>query len=73
MIGDRLLISLDFCLKIINFVARTSGSKIIKLVVRTSVLDKTINADSETELSGSENEIDWNGFCFHSDAQVKIA
>ncbi|MEG4498577.1 pentapeptide repeat-containing protein [Microcoleus sp. F10-C6] len=21
----------------------------------------------------SENEIDWNGFCFHSDAQVKIA
>ena len=36
-------------------------------------LDKTINADSETELSNSENEIDWNGFCFHSDAQVKIA
>jgi hypothetical protein len=36
-------------------------------------LDKTINADSETELSASENEIDWNGFCFHSDAQVKIA
>lgn len=36
-------------------------------------LDKIINADSETELSGSENEIDWNGFCFHSDAQVKIA
>src|SRR6476661_7221228 len=36
-------------------------------------LDKTINADSETELSDSENEIDWNGFCFHSDAQVKIA
>jgi uncharacterized protein YjbI with pentapeptide repeats len=36
-------------------------------------LDKTINADSETELSGSENEINWNGFCFHSDAQVKIA
>jgi uncharacterized protein YjbI with pentapeptide repeats len=36
-------------------------------------LDKTINADSETELSDSEDEIDWNGFCFHSDAQVKIA
>jgi len=36
-------------------------------------LDKTINADTETELSDSENEIDWNGFCFHSDAQVKIA
>ena len=36
-------------------------------------LDKTINADSETELSDSENEINWNGFCFHSDAQVKIA
>ena len=36
-------------------------------------LDKTINADSETELSNSENEINWNGFCFHSDAQVKIA
>jgi len=36
-------------------------------------LDKTINADSETELSNSQNEIDWNGFCFHSDAQVKIA
>ena len=35
-------------------------------------LDKTINADSETELSDSENEINWNGFCFHSDAQVKI-
>ena len=36
-------------------------------------LDKTINADSETKLSDSENEINWNGFCFHSDAQVKIA
>lgn len=36
-------------------------------------LDKTINADGETELSDSENEINWNGFCFHSDAQVKIA
>ncbi|MGB8687352.1 MAG: pentapeptide repeat-containing protein [Microcoleus sp.] len=36
-------------------------------------LDKTINADSETELSGSENEINWNGFRFHCDAQVKIA
>lgn len=36
-------------------------------------LDKTINADNKTELSGSENEINWNGFCFHSDAQVKIA
>ena len=36
-------------------------------------LDKTINADSETELDNSENTIDWNGFCFHSDAQVKIA
>jgi hypothetical protein len=36
-------------------------------------LDKTINADSETELSGSENEINWNGFRLHSDAQVKIA
>jgi hypothetical protein len=36
-------------------------------------LDKIINAESETELSNSENEIDWNGFCFHSDAQVKIA
>ncbi|MBD1811914.1 pentapeptide repeat-containing protein [Microcoleus vaginatus DQ-U2] len=36
-------------------------------------LDKTINADSETELSGSENEMDWNGFRLHSDAQVKIA
>ena len=36
-------------------------------------LDKTINADTETELSDSENEIDWNGFRFHSDAQVKIA
>jgi uncharacterized protein YjbI with pentapeptide repeats len=36
-------------------------------------LDKIINADSETELSNSENEINWNGFCFHSDAQVKIA
>jgi len=36
-------------------------------------LDKTINADTETELSDSENEIDWNGFCFHSEAQVKIA
>jgi uncharacterized protein YjbI with pentapeptide repeats len=36
-------------------------------------LDKKITADSETELSNSENEINWNGFCFHSDAQVKIA
>jgi len=36
-------------------------------------LDKTINADGETELSDSEDEINWNGFCFHSDAQVKIA
>ena len=36
-------------------------------------LDKIITAESETELSNSENEIDWNGFCFHSDAQVKIA
>jgi uncharacterized protein YjbI with pentapeptide repeats len=36
-------------------------------------LDKKITADSETELSNSENEIDWNSFCFHSDAQVKIA
>lgn len=36
-------------------------------------LDKTINADGETELSDSENEINWNGFCFHCDAQVKIA
>ncbi|MEG4329113.1 pentapeptide repeat-containing protein, partial [Microcoleus sp. herbarium5] len=36
-------------------------------------LDKTINADTETELSDSENEINWNGFRFHSDAQVKIA
>lgn len=36
-------------------------------------LDKTINADSETELSDSENTIDWNGFRFHSDAQLKIA
>jgi uncharacterized protein YjbI with pentapeptide repeats len=36
-------------------------------------LDKTINADSETELSDSEDEINWNGFCFHCDAQVKIA
>ncbi len=34
-------------------------------------LDKTINSDNKTELS--ENEINWNGFCFHSDAQVKIA
>ncbi len=34
-------------------------------------LDETITA--ETELSDSENTIDWNGFCFHSDAQVKIA
>ncbi|WP_293127157.1 hypothetical protein [Microcoleus sp. bin38.metabat.b11b12b14.051] len=25
------------------------------------------------ELSDSESTIDWNGFCFHSDAQVKIA
>ncbi len=38
-----------------------------------SDLDKTINADHETELSDSEKEINWNGFCFHSDAQVKIA
>ena len=36
-------------------------------------LDKTRKAKSETKLSDSENEIDWNGFCFHSDAQVKIA
>ncbi len=36
-------------------------------------LDKTINPDNKTELSDSENEIDWNGFCFHCDAQVKIA
>ena len=36
-------------------------------------LDKIITAESETELSNSENEINWNGFCFHSDAQVKIA
>jgi uncharacterized protein YjbI with pentapeptide repeats len=36
-------------------------------------LDKTINADGKTELSDSEKEINWNGFCFHSDAQVKIA
>ena len=36
-------------------------------------LDKIITAGTETELSNSENEIDWNGFCFHSDAQVKIA
>ncbi len=36
-------------------------------------LDKIINADSETELSDSKNTINWNGFCFHSDAQVKIA
>ncbi|MEG4285512.1 pentapeptide repeat-containing protein [Microcoleus sp. A006_D1] len=36
-------------------------------------LDKTITANTETELDNSENEIDWNGFCFHSEAQVKIA
>ena len=36
-------------------------------------LDKIITAESETELSNSENEIDWNGFCLHSEAQVKIA
>jgi hypothetical protein len=36
-------------------------------------LDKTITPDSETGSSNSETEIDWNGFCFHSDAQVKIA
>ena len=36
-------------------------------------LDKTINPDNKTELSDSDNEIDWNGFCFHSDAQVKIS
>lgn len=36
-------------------------------------LDKTINADSETKLYDSEKEINWNGFRFHSDAQVKIA
>ncbi|WP_377480156.1 MAG: pentapeptide repeat-containing protein [Microcoleus anatoxicus] len=36
-------------------------------------LDKIINADSETELYDSEKEINWNGFCFHCDAQVKIA
>ncbi|MEG4319404.1 MULTISPECIES: pentapeptide repeat-containing protein [unclassified Microcoleus] len=36
-------------------------------------LDKTITADTETELSDSESTIDWNGFCFHCDAQVKIA
>ncbi len=36
-------------------------------------LDKIITAGTETELSNSENEINWNGFCFHSDAQVKIA
>ena len=34
-------------------------------------LDETITAD--TESSDSESTIDWNGFCFHSDAQVKIA
>ena len=34
-------------------------------------LDETITADAES--SDSENTIDWNGFCFHSDAQVKIA
>ena len=36
-------------------------------------LDKIINADNKTELSDSESEIDWNGFCFDCDAQVKIA
>ncbi|MCF3608072.1 pentapeptide repeat-containing protein [Planktothrix agardhii 1033] len=36
-------------------------------------LDKTITPNTETKLSESENKIDWNGFCFHSDAQVKIA
>jgi len=36
-------------------------------------LDKTRKAKSETELSDSESTIDWNGFRFHSDAQVKIA
>ncbi|MDF0554998.1 pentapeptide repeat-containing protein [Kamptonema sp. UHCC 0994] len=36
-------------------------------------LDKTITADSETGSSNSENEIEWNGFHFDSDAQVKIA
>jgi hypothetical protein len=36
-------------------------------------LDKIINADGKTELSDSENEVNWNGFRFHSDAQVKIA
>jgi uncharacterized protein YjbI with pentapeptide repeats len=36
-------------------------------------LDKIINADNKTELSDSEKEINWNGFCFHSNAQVKIA
>lgn len=36
-------------------------------------LDKIINADGKTELSDSENAINWNGFCFHCDAQVKIA
>ncbi len=36
-------------------------------------LDKIINADGKTELSDSENKINWNGFRFHCDAQVKIA
>lgn len=36
-------------------------------------LDKIITSDSETELSDSKDEINWNGFRFHSDAQVKIA
>ncbi|MBE9094975.1 pentapeptide repeat-containing protein [Tychonema sp. LEGE 07203] len=35
-------------------------------------LDK-ITSNNETELSNSNKEIDWNGFCFHCDAQVKIA
>ncbi len=36
-------------------------------------LDKTTTSENKTELSDSDNEINWNGFCFHCDAQVKIA
>lgn len=57
--------------------ANLSGARVVANFIETDLsqadLDKTINPDSKTELSDSENEINWNGFRFHSDAQVKIA
>lgn len=57
--------------------ANLSGARVVANFIETDLsqadLDKTINPDNKTELSDSEKEINWNGFRFHSDAQVKIA